>query len=96
MSRSIRQDGWTGRTVITALAVAFLVMAVALVFTHLGLWPSVGWSQLAVGAVSGTLYLALKHLESRLLAIFVFLPVCVFFLVIFGSTVALPIERLFR
>lgn len=92
----MRHNGWTGRTVATAFAIAFLVMAVTLVLTHLGIWPSVDWSQLAIGAICGTVYLAFKHPESRLLALVVFFPVCVFFLVILGSTMALPIERLFR
>jgi hypothetical protein len=88
--------GWTALSVVIAFAIALTLMGVAIYLTHLGIWPAIEFSQMGFGALSGAAYLAWRHPESRILAVVVFLPVCVFILVVFGSAIGLPIERMFR
>lgn len=94
MPNTPADSGWTLRTILAAFAIALAVLVAAALLRRAGLWPAVPWSEIAAGALSGAIYLAVRHPASRVLAFVVFLPVCLFALVILGYAVLTPIWQL--
>ena len=94
MRNTHADSGWTMRTILAAFAISLAVLVAAAVLRRFVMWPAVPWSEIAAGAFSGAIYLAVRHPSSRVLAFVVFMPVRVFALVILGYTVLPPIWRL--
>jgi hypothetical protein len=89
-------DDWTAHSVVSAFAVAMVLLVVALAMSLKGLWPDVAWSELAFAGMGGAAYLAWKHPRRRILAFAVFLPVCLFALFFLMPAFAGVLNRLFR
>ena len=71
-------DDWSARTVITAFVIAALMLVFTIAMARRRLWPDLAWSELAIPALVGALYLAWRHPAHRILPFAVFLPVCLF------------------
>jgi hypothetical protein len=96
MPRSTMESGWTARTVATAFGISLTALAITAILSKFGAWLDVPWSELLVAALSGTLYLAWRHPRNKGLSFGIFLPVCLFALIVFGPIVLVPLERLFE